>query len=165
MNRLLLKIAAVAIAALPVAAQADWQAVSWGMLPAAVIAAGGGQIQPTDEIKEKRINDNYRLATGQAVIDGIGYTLDYFFKPDTTKLVQVNHTPAKTDCDAAFASHSKRFGDGKPEVKTIQMKPGKPPLVQTRYSWKDPARGDQIAGIDLAVAEYGIRYCQFLHSN
>lgn len=165
MSRLLLKIAAVSIAALPVAAQADWQAVRWGMLPEAVIAAGGGQIQATQEIKDKRILDNYRLATSQATVDGVGYTLDYYFKPKDRKLALINYVPAKTDCDAAIASYTKRFGEGKGEVKSMELKPGKPPIIQTKYSWSDAASGDHIAGSNIQVVEYGIRYCQFLHSN
>ena len=165
MNRLLLKIAAVAIAALPVAAQADWQAVRWGMLPDAVIAAGSGQIQATEEIKDQRILDNYRLATSRATVDGVDYILDYYFKPKDRKLALINYVPAKTDCDAAIASYTKRFGEGTGEVKSTAIKPGKPPIIQTKYSWADSARGDHIAGSDIAVVEYGIRYCQFLHSN
>lgn len=147
-----------------VAAQADWQAPRWGMKLEAVVAAGGSEIVAVDEIEDKRIQENHRLASSKAVIDGVSYTLDYFFKPKSSELVLVSHVPAKTDCDAAIASHIRRFGDGKPDVKSTVIQRGKPPLVTTKFVWRDPASGDLIEGADVAVPDYGIRYCQFLHS-
>jgi hypothetical protein len=155
---------ALPLLALSVGAQADWQGVQWGMSPEAVIAAGGSEIVAVDEIKDKRIQDNHRLATSRAVIDDVGYVLDYFFKPKSRELVLVSHVPAKTDCDVAIASHNRRFGDGKPDVKSTVIQPGKPPLVTTKFVWRDPASGDLIEGANVAVTEYRIRYCQFLHS-
>ena len=165
MNRTLSRIMAVAIAAIPVAAQADWLAVHWGMQPDAVVAAGGGDIQAVEEVKDKRILDKFRLATSQAEVDGIGYTLDYFFEPSSRQLVLINFSPEKADCDLAIASHTKRFGDGSAKVDVKILKPGKPPLVMTKFSWRDAVTGDSIAGGDIAVKEYDIRYCQFLRSH
>lgn len=155
---------ALSLIAVSVAAQADWQAPRWGMQPEAVVAAGGAEIVAVEEIEDKRIQENHRLASSKAVIDGVGYALDYFFKPQSRGLVLVNHVPVKTDCDAAIASHNRRLGDGKAEVKSTVIQRGKPPLVTTKYVWRDPASGDLIEGSDVAVPDYGIRYCQFLHS-
>ena len=135
------------------------------MQPAAVVAAGGGDIQAVEEVKDKRILDKFHLATSQAEVDGIGYTLDYFFDPRTKQLVLINFRPAKTDCDLAIASHTKRFGDGHGQVEVKEVQPGKPPLVMTKFDWKDAATGDHISGSDVAVKEYNIRYCQFLRSH
>ena len=165
MNRTLSRIMAVAIAAIPVAAQADWLAVHWGMQPDAVVAAGGGDIRAVEEDKDKRILDKLGLATSQAKIDDISYTLDYFFDPRTKQLVLINFKPAKTDCDLAIASHIKRFGDGHSQVEVKEVQRGKPPLVMTKFSWRDAVTGDSIAGSDIAVKEYNIRYCQFLRSH
>ena len=165
MNRTLPRIMAVAIAAIPVAAQADWLAVHWGMQPDAVVAAGSGAIQAVEEDKGKRILDKFRLATSHAEVDGIGYTLDYFFEPSSRQLVLINFSPEKADCDLAIASHTMRFGDGHGQVKVQEVQRGKPPLVMTKFDWKDAATGDHISGSDVAVKEYNIRYCQFLRSH
>jgi hypothetical protein len=150
--------------ALSVAAQADWQLVQWGMSPEAVIAAGGGEISAAEDAPGKRIQSMSYLATSHATIDGIAYQLNYFFKPKDKQLALINFVPAKTDCDAALASHIRQFGDGKAKVEEIKGLSGKPPIVTTKYFWKDSTRGDHIEAVDVAVKEYDIRYCQFLHS-
>ncbi len=161
-----MRLASVATALLLVssAALADWQAVQWNMTPDAVIAAGGGEIAAAKDEPGKRIQNNLYLAFGTATVDGIEYKLDYFFRPKDRQLVMINYTPAEQDCDAALASHTKRLGDGKAKVDVLKGPPNRPPIVTTKHFWTSPASGDQIESVDVAVKEFGIRYCQFLHS-
>ena len=142
---------------------ADWEYAKWNMTADQVIAASGGSVQAVKEEKGKRIDNNYRLASGTGKFDGVDYVLDFYFDPKSNGLVEINFVPAKTACDAALTAHLAQFGKAKEEKTVISMDPRKPPLIQIVYQWETGLLGgDKVHGVDGSAKGMGIRYCQFL---
>jgi hypothetical protein len=131
-----------------------------------VVAASNGGIASVKEAKDERIRGMLRMASGKAEIEGVSFDVDYFFNPKTKKLAAINFIPAKTQCDAALAAHTARFGSPAEKTKVMPIEQGKPPLVQVEYEWSGSAAlgSDRIAGVDVSVKEFDIRYCQFLRT-
>jgi hypothetical protein len=156
----------VLIAALPTPALAGWEFANWGMAPDQVVAASNGAAARVAEDKDKRIRDMARLASGRAIVDGVNYTIDYFFDPKAKTLSAINFVPADADCDAAIAGFKARLGTPKEKRKETVLDPRKPPLVTVEYEWRGGALGkDKVSGVDVSVREMDIRYCQFLRSS
>lgn len=146
-------------------ALAGFEFANWGMTVDQLISASNGTAVQVRDDKSKRIQDKLRLTSGRTNLDGVSYTLDYFFEPKTKGLALINFVPAKTDCDAALSAHKARLGTPMEKRKESVIQPGKPPLVQVEYEWSGGFLGsDKVSGVDVSVKEMGIRYCQFLRT-
>ena len=155
----------VPLAILSAPGWAQWEFARWGMTATDLVAASGGLASAVPDEDGKRIRDMHRLATGKTTLDGIDYTVDYFFDDKARKLVAVNFTPEKTQCDAAQAAYVARFGKPKEKRTELKLSPRQPPLITIEYEWRDRANGnDMISGTDVSAQEMRIRYCQFLRS-
>lgn len=146
-------------------ALAGFEFANWGMTADQVVSASSGAAVLVKDDKNKRIQNKLRLASGRATVDGVSYSLDYFFEPKSKGLALINFVPAEADCDAAIAAHKAKLGTPTEKRTETVIDPRKPPLVQVEYEWRGGALGsDKVSGVDVSVKAMGIRYCQFLRA-
>lgn len=161
MTRAGLAIAALALTA-SVPALAGWDRPAWGQTLAELLARGDLAAAKTKDKKDERIHEARKLAQGQAEIDGVAYTVNYFFEPKADRLSKVNLVPEASQCTAARDSFTARQGEGKREIKRTVIMADRPELVQEVIDWTLPDGQGTISYVSVSFGEE-MKYCQLLH--
>ena len=121
-------------------ALADWQYAHWGMSPAAVVAASGGQAKLARP--DKSTNTVFGSTGAEASFSQPPFTFRVIFNFRYDKLTQVTlHPLGKVDCSPIAAALTTRFG---------------PPVVKSLYTditsffWSDTPGANDIRVLRLA---------------
>lgn len=140
---------------------AQEQGWNWGMGVDEVIAAVNGT-KKVKEKKDQRILGAHRLAEGTTEVDGVPFKTAFYFDPATKGLSKVNHTPSVDNCLAARDAIAARLGEGKVEMKSDAILPGRQLLNQENRLWSEPLHGGTINYVSVSFGD-DLQYCQILH--